>query len=62
MAIPVRRRAADVVAFVFASMATAFGLWLLWLAIRKGELVRPMWVRRRLSVEAAELALSTDRT
>jgi hypothetical protein len=28
-------------------VATAFGLWLLWLAIRKGELVQPMWVRRR---------------
>jgi hypothetical protein len=28
-------------------IATAFGLWLLWLAIRKGELVQPMWVRRR---------------
>ena len=23
-------------------IATAFGLWLLWLAIRKGELVQPM--------------------
>jgi membrane protease YdiL (CAAX protease family) len=28
-------------------IATAFGLWLLWLAIRKGELVQPMWVQRR---------------
>ena len=28
-------------------VATAFGLWLLWLAIRKGELRPPMWVRRR---------------
>jgi hypothetical protein len=28
-------------------IATAFGLWLLWLAIRKGELVQPMWVRAR---------------
>lgn len=27
--------------------ATAFGLWLLVLAIRKGELVKPLWVRRR---------------
>jgi membrane protease YdiL (CAAX protease family) len=35
-------------------VATAFGLWLLWLAIRKGELVQPMWVRRRRG--AAELA------
>ena len=29
--------------------ATLFGFWLLWLAIRKGELVQPRWVRRRLS-------------
>ena len=28
-------------------IATGFGLWLLWLAIRKGELMRPMWVHRR---------------
>jgi len=28
-------------------IATGFGLWLLWLAIRKGELMQPMWVRRR---------------
>lgn len=28
-------------------IATLFGLWLLWLAIRRGELVQPRWVRRR---------------
>ena len=28
-------------------VATAFGLWLLWMAIRKGELMPPWWVRRR---------------
>ena len=28
-------------------IATAFGLWLLLLAIRKGELMGPMWVRQR---------------
>jgi hypothetical protein len=40
-------------ASVFAMViATAAGLWLLWLAIRKGELVRPMWARRRKLVEA----------
>ncbi|HEY6049261.1 MAG TPA: type II CAAX endopeptidase family protein [Sphingomicrobium sp.] len=27
-------------------VATVFGLWLLWLAIRKGELMPPWWVRR----------------
>lgn len=31
------------------TVATAFGLWLLWLAIRKGEVVQPMWVRSRLN-------------
>ncbi|HUP67921.1 MAG TPA: type II CAAX endopeptidase family protein [Sphingomicrobium sp.] len=31
-------------------IATGFGLWLLWLAIRKGELVQPMWVRPRAAV------------
>jgi len=30
-------------------IATVFGLWLLWLAIRKDEVVKPWWVRRRLS-------------
>jgi len=30
-------------------VATLFGLWLLWLAIRKGELMKPWWVRRRIS-------------
>ena len=35
---------ASVIAIV---VATAFGLWLLWLAMRKGELVQPRWVRRR---------------
>lgn len=29
------------------AVATAFGLWLLWLAVRKGEVMRPWWVRRR---------------
>src|SRR5947209_17875970 len=28
-------------------IATVFGLWLLWLAIKRGELVQPRWVRRR---------------
>jgi hypothetical protein len=28
-------------------VATLFGLTLLWLAIRKGEIVQPRWVRRR---------------
>jgi membrane protease YdiL (CAAX protease family) len=32
--------------------ATLFGVWLLWLAIRKGELMAPRWVRRRVSAAA----------
>jgi len=30
-------------------IATLFGVWLLWLAIKRGELVKPWWVRRRLA-------------
>lgn len=36
---------ASIIAIV---VATLFGLWLLWLAIRKGELVQPWWVRRHV--------------
>lgn len=36
---------ASVIAIV---VATLFGLWLLWMAIKKGELVQPRWARRRL--------------
>ena len=40
MAVPARRRAADVVAFAFASLATAFGLfwlaWILWTTLSQG--------------------------
>lgn len=32
-------------------VATLFGIWLLWLAIRKGELKQPMWVRQRATPE-----------
>jgi len=35
---------ASIIAIV---VATLFGLWLLWLAIRKGEVMAPWWVRRR---------------
>ena len=28
-------------------VATLFGLWLLWLAIRRGQLVQPRWARQR---------------
>ena len=41
---------ASVIAIV---IATLFGLWLLWLAIRKGELMQPRWVRRRRLQAAA---------
>jgi phosphate transport system permease protein len=40
MAIPARRRVADVTAFVFATAATVFGLvwlfWILWMTLRQG--------------------------
>jgi phosphate transport system permease protein len=40
MAIPARRRVADIVAFAFATLATAFGLvwlfWILWMTLRQG--------------------------
>jgi phosphate transport system permease protein len=40
MAIPARRRIADVVAFIFATFATLFGLlwlfWILWVTFRQG--------------------------
>jgi phosphate transport system permease protein len=40
MAIPARRRIADVIAFAFASLATAFGLlwlaWILWTTLAQG--------------------------
>ena len=40
MAIPARRRAADVAAFIFATAATLFGLiwlfWILWMTLRQG--------------------------
>jgi membrane protease YdiL (CAAX protease family) len=35
---------ASIIAIV---VATLFGLWLLWLAVRKGEVMQPWWVRRR---------------
>jgi membrane protease YdiL (CAAX protease family) len=37
-------------ASIFAMVvATAAGIWLVWLAVKRGELVQPWWVRRRLS-------------
>lgn len=35
---------ASVIAIV---LATAFGLWLLWLAVHRGEVMQPWWVRKR---------------
>jgi membrane protease YdiL (CAAX protease family) len=34
-------------------IATLFGLWLLWLAIRKGQLVEPLWARRRIDAQSS---------
>ncbi|MGE5564009.1 MAG: phosphate ABC transporter permease PstA [Bacillota bacterium] len=40
MAVPIRRRTADVIAFLFATAATTFGLlwlfWILWTTLRQG--------------------------
>jgi len=40
VAVPIRRRAADIIAFLFATAATAFGLlwlfWILWTTLREG--------------------------
>lgn len=36
---------ASVIALV---IATAAGVWLVWLAVKRGELMQPWWVRRRL--------------
>jgi phosphate transport system permease protein len=40
MAVPIRRRTADITAFLFATAATAFGLlwlfWILWTTLRQG--------------------------
>jgi membrane protease YdiL (CAAX protease family) len=33
-------------------VATLFGLWLLWMAIKKGEVMKPWWVRRRAQARA----------
>jgi hypothetical protein len=41
---------ASLIAIVIASL---FGFWLLWLAIKRGQLVQPMWVRRRRLAAAA---------
>lgn len=30
-------------------IATAAGLWIVWLAVKRGEVIAPWWVRRRLS-------------
>jgi hypothetical protein len=41
---------ASIIAIV---VATLFGLYLLWMAIKKGELMQPRWVRRRRAIAAA---------
>jgi membrane protease YdiL (CAAX protease family) len=34
------------------TVATIFGIWLLWLAIRRGELMKPRWIRRGAEPDA----------
>jgi hypothetical protein len=43
---------ASIIAMV---VATAFGGYLLWRAIRGGQLVQPMWVKPRLGEEKAAI-------
>jgi hypothetical protein len=31
------------------TICTAAGVWFVWRAIRRGELVQPLWVRRRIA-------------
>jgi hypothetical protein len=35
------------------SVATAAGVWLVAVAVRRGELVQPRWVRRRLALSGS---------
>ena len=44
---------ASIIAIV---VATLFGLWLLWMAIKQGELMQPRWVRRRRAAAIAVAA------
>jgi hypothetical protein len=34
--------------------ATAFGVWLVWLAVKRGYIVQPIWVRSRHAVTSVE--------
>lgn len=44
---------ASVIAMV---LATAVGIYFVWLAVQRGEIVRPWWVRRRIARKAAAAA------
>ena len=35
-------------------VATLFGIWLIWLAVKKGNVIQPRWVRRRLASRPAQ--------
>lgn len=48
---------ASIIALV---VATAAGIWLIRLAVRRGELMQPWWVRRRLSQEAVGVDVDGD--
>ena len=48
---------ASVIALV---IATAAGVWLIRLAIKRGELVQPYWVRRRIAREDSQEAVGVD--
>ena len=42
------------------AVATAAGIWLIQLAVKRGELVQPYWVRRRLAGGGSEEAVGID--
>jgi membrane protease YdiL (CAAX protease family) len=50
-------------ASVFAvGVATAFGIWFVWLAVKRGQVIQPIWVRRRAvsETELDRISLSED--
>jgi membrane protease YdiL (CAAX protease family) len=41
-------------------VATGAGLWLIWLAVKRGQVVQPWWVRRPLAESESEEAVGVD--
>ena len=49
---------ASVIALAVATLA---GLWLVWLAVKRGHIVQPWWVRRRLERSQEAVGIDVDR-